>query len=89
MEAARLKRARWRLRAYFIGSGIIMAFLFLLLAEGVIRFFGVEATNYLATLVFAAMVMAGGTYAIIYFSAVVVHVARRRLNKQPIMETED
>lgn len=89
MDAARLKRARWRLRAYFIGSGIIMAFLFLLLAEGVIRFFGVEVTGYLSTLVFAAMVMAGGAYAIIYFSAVVIHVARRRINKRPIMEIED
>jgi hypothetical protein len=89
VDAARIKCARWRLRAYFLGSGVIMAFLFLLLAEGVIQFLGIETTGYLATLVFAAIVMAGGTYAIIYFCAVGVHIVRRLLNKQPIMEIED
>ena len=89
MDAARLKRARWRLRTYFFGSGIIMAFVFLMLAAFVISLFGVASTSYVTTLIFAAGVMAGGAYAIIFLGAVLVHVVRKALARQPIWEAED
>ena len=89
MEAARLRRARRRMRTYFLGSGVIMALLFLLIAAFVIRWLGVEQTSYLATLVFGAAVLAGGVYGIIFLSAVIVHIVRRIANRQPVMEIED
>ncbi len=89
IDATRLKRARWRLRAYFFGSGVIMAFIFLCLAAAIMSIFGLKATSYAVTLVLAAAVLAGGTYAIIYFGAVILHIIRRVLNRQPIMEIED
>ena len=89
MDAARIKRARKRLRAYFLGSGVIMAFLFLIAASLVIRVLGVEQTSFAATLVFGAAAMAGGVYAIIFFAAVVVHIAKRVISRQPIMDAED
>jgi len=89
MDATRLKRARWRLRAYFFGSGILMAAIFLCLAAGIISMFGLQTTTYAVTLILTAAVLAGGTYAIIYFGAVILHVIRRVWNRQPIMEIED
>jgi nitrate reductase gamma subunit len=89
MDAARLKRARWRLRAYFFGSGILMAAVFLCMAAFVMSWLGVEKTSYAATLVLAAAVLAGGTYGIIFFAGVLIHIARRVLKRQPIMEIED
>ena len=89
MEAERLKRARRRMLGYFLGSGVIMAFIFLLLAAVVIRWLGVEWTSYIATLVFAAGVMAGGIYGFILLGAIVIHVLRRLITRQPIMEAED
>ncbi len=89
MDALRLKRARWRLRSYFLGSGVIMAFLLLIAASLAMRFFGVEQTGYTATLVFAAAVMAGGLYGIIFFAGLIVHIAKRVVNRQPIMDAED
>ena len=89
MEAARLKRARWRLRAYFFGSGILMAAVYLCVAAFVMSWLGVEKTSYAATLVLAAAVLAGGTYGIILFAGVVIHITRRVLKRQAIMEIED
>jgi hypothetical protein len=89
MDAARLKRARWRLRVYFLGSGILMAAVFLCLAAIVISMFGLELTTYIATLVLTAAILAGGTFAFIYFGGVIVHIVRRAVNRQPIMEIED
>jgi hypothetical protein len=89
MEAARLMRARRRMRGYFFGSGVIMAFLFLLLAAVVIHWIGLEWTSYIATLVFAAGVMAGGAYGFILFGALAVHVVRRLITRQPVMDYED
>jgi hypothetical protein len=89
MDAARLKRARWRLRAYFFGSGILMAAVFLCFAAVIISMFGLELTSYTATLVLTAAILAGGTYAFIFFGGVIVHIIRRVMNRQPIMEIED
>jgi hypothetical protein len=89
MDAARLKRARWRLRAYFFGSGILMAAIYLCLAAAIMAMFGFRATSYAVTLVLAAAALAGGTFAIIHFAGVILHVARRLWNREPIMEIED
>jgi hypothetical protein len=66
-----------------------MAAIFLCLAAAVISLFDLTQTSYVATLVLAAAVLAGGTYGIIYFGAVLLHIVRRLMNRQPIMEVED
>ena len=66
-----------------------MAAIFLCLAAAVISLLGFTQTSYVATLVLAAAVLAGGTYGIIYFGAVLLHIVRRLLNGQRIMEIED
>ena len=89
MDAARLMRARRRMRGYFFGSGVIMAILYLLLAALLIRIFGIELTQYASTLMLAAGVMLGGTYALVMFIWLITHIVHRIATKQPIMEIED
>jgi hypothetical protein len=89
MDAARLKSARRRMRGYFFGSGVILAFLYLLIAAFVIRVFGIELTQYASTLMLAAGVMLGGTYALIMLIWLIAHVLHRIATKQPVMEIED
>jgi hypothetical protein len=89
MEAARLKRARRRLRGYFLGSGVIMAFLYILAAAFIVRLVGVEMTRFWSTVMMAAAVLLGGSYAIILFSFTAIHIVRRLLNRQPILDAED
>jgi hypothetical protein len=89
MDRARLMRARRRMRGYFFGSGVVLAILYLILAAFLIRLFGIELTQYWSTLMLAAGVMLGGTYAIVMLVWIVAHVAHRLMNRQPIMETED
>ena len=66
-----------------------MAAIYLCLAAAIMAMFGLQATSYAVTLVLAAAALAGGTFAIIYFAAVILHIARRLWNRQPIMEIED
>lgn len=89
IDAARLRRARRRMRGYFFGSGIILAFLYLIAAAVLIRVFGVELTRYWSTMMMAAGVLLGGTYAITMFLWIGGHVVRRLINRQPIMDTDD
>lgn len=89
MEAARLRRARRRLRGYFLGSGIILAFLYILLAAFIVRLIGIELTRFWSTVLIAAAVLLGGSYGIILFSFTGIHIVRRVLNRQPIMDAED
>jgi hypothetical protein len=89
MDAARLKRARRRLRGYFLGSGVVLAILYLIAAAFLIRIFGVELTQFWSTVMLAAGVMLGGTYAIVMLVWLIAHVAHRLINRQPIMEIED
>ena len=77
------------MRGYFFGSGIILAFLYLLAAAFLIRVFGVELARYWSTMMMAAGVLLGGTYAIIMFLWIGGHVVRRLINRQPIMDTDD
>lgn len=89
MEAARLKRARRRLRGYFFGSGIILAFLYILVAAFIVRLVGVELTRFWSTALIVAAVLLGGSYGIVLFSAIGIHIVRRLLKRQPIMDAED
>lgn len=89
MEAARLKRARRRLRGYFLGSGIILAFLYILAAAFIVRLVGIELTQFWSTVLIAAAVLLGGSYGIILFGFIGIHIVRRLLNRQPIMDAED
>ena len=89
MDAVRIRRARWRLRSYFFGSGVILAALYLILAAFVVRFFGIEMTRYWSTLMLAAGVMLGGTYAIVMFLWLGGRLFARWKNGQPLMEVED
>lgn len=89
VEATRLRRARRRMRGYFFGSGIILAFLYLIAAAFLIRVFGVELIRYWSTMMMAAGVLLGGTYAIIMFLWIGGHVVRRLISRQPIMDTDD
>ncbi len=89
MKAARLKRARRRLRGYFLGSGIILAFLYILAAAFIVRLIGVELTEFWSTVLIAAAVLLGGSYGIILFSLTGIHFVRRLINRQPIMDAED
>lgn len=89
IDAARLKRARRRMRAYFLGSGVVLAFLYLIGAAFLIRIAGVEMTRYWSTIFMAAGVMLGGTYGIILFASLGIHIVRRLMSGRPVMDPED
>lgn len=89
IDAARLKRARRRIRGYFLGSGVVLAVLYLLAAAFLVRLFGIEVTRYWSTLMMAAGVMLGGTYAIVMFIWIGAHIIRRLIKRQPVMEHEE
>ena len=89
IEAARLKRARRRLRAYFLGSGVILAFLYIVAAAFLVLLVGVELTRFWSTVLIAAAVLLGGSYGIILFSLTGFHIVRRLLKRQSIMDAED
>jgi polyferredoxin len=76
------------MRGYFLGSGVVLAFLYLIAAAFIIRLFGIEMTHYVATLMMAAGVMLGGTYGIVMFVWLAAHVVRRLVKRQPIGEIE-
>jgi hypothetical protein len=89
MDAARLKRARRRMRVYFLGSGVIIAFFYLVIAAFLIRIIGIELTEYASTLMLAAGVMLGGTYAVLMLGYLLADLIRRFWKRQPLMEIED
>ena len=89
MDAARLKRARRRMRGHFLGSGVILAILYLFFAAFLIRILGIELTQYWSTVMLAAGVMLGGTYGVVMLVWLIAHVSNRLINRQAIMEIED
>ncbi|MEE4452456.1 hypothetical protein [Novosphingobium resinovorum] len=89
MDALRLKRARRRIRIYFLGGGIVLAFLYLICAAFLVRIIGVELTRYWSTVMMAAGVMLGGTYGIVFFTSLAIHVVRRLATGRPVMAPED
>ncbi len=84
-----MKRARRRLRGYYFGSGIILAFLYILVAAFIVRLVGVELTRFWSTALIVAAVLLGGSYGIVLFSSIGMHIVRRLLKRQPIMDAED
>ncbi len=88
MDAVRLKRARRRMRGYFLGSGVVMAFLYLIGAAFLIRIIGVEMTRYWSTMMMAAGVMLGGTYGVVLFAGLAIHVLRRLATGRPVIDPE-
>ena len=89
MEAARLMRARRRMRGYVFGTGVVLAVLYLIAAAFLVRIFGIELTQYWSTIMLAAGVMLGGTYGVVMLIWLIAHVVRRAIKRQPIMEIED
>ena len=77
------------MRGYFPGSGIILAFIYILAAAFIVRVVGVELTRFWSTVLMAASVLLGGTYGIVLFSFTGIHIVRRLLNRQPIMDADD
>ena len=89
MDSARLKRARRRLRGYFLGSGVILAFLYLIAGTFLVNLLGIEITRYWSTVVMAACVMLGGTYALVMGVWLAVQFLNRWRRNQPVWEMED
>ncbi|PNU02943.1 hypothetical protein A8V01_07770 [Novosphingobium guangzhouense] len=77
------------MRAYFLGSGVILAFLYLLGAAFLVRVVGIEMTRYWSTVMMAAGVMLGGTYGIVLFTSLAIHTVKRLATGRPIMDPED
>jgi hypothetical protein len=67
----------------------VLAFLYLIVAAFLMRLMGIEMTHYVATLMMAAGVMLGGTYAIVMFVWLAAHVVKRLVDRQPLGEIED
>lgn len=72
-----------------MGSGIILAFVYVIAAAFIVRMVGVELTRYWSTVLIAAAVLLGGSYGIVLFSSIGIHIVRRLLKRQPIMDAED
>lgn len=89
IDRARLKRARRRLRGYFLGSGVLLAFLYLLAAAFLVHIFGVEVTRYWSTVMMAAGTMLGGTYGFVVMIWLGIHIVRRLIQGKPIMDHND
>lgn len=89
IDSARLKRARCRMRGYFLGSGVVLAFLYLLVAAFLVRIFGIEATRYWSTVMMAALVMLAGTYGLVMLVWLGFHIARRLIQGRPVMDADD
>jgi hypothetical protein len=89
INAARLKRARRRMLGYFLGSGVVLAFLYILAAALVVRLIGIEVTRFWSTIAMAAGVMLGGTYGFIMFIALGIHICRRLIQSRPIVDRDD
>jgi hypothetical protein len=89
VDAARLRRARRRLLGYFLGSGVVLAILYLITSALLIRLLGVELTQYWSTVMLGAGVLLGGTYAVIMAVWLATRTVRRLMKRQAIMEIED
>lgn len=72
-----------------MGSGIILAFLYIVAAGFIVGLVGIELTRFWSTVIMAAVVLLGGTYGIILFSFTGIHIVGRLLKRQSIIEAED
>jgi hypothetical protein len=88
MEAERIKAARARLWRAWVFGGLLWSLIFLCLATALIGAFGVELTSYFGTLALTAAILAGGTYGILLFGALLIHMIKRIARGQPIADNE-
>ncbi|MBU0556539.1 MAG: hypothetical protein KKD64_01305 [Alphaproteobacteria bacterium] len=77
------------MRGYFLGGSLVLAFLYLIAAAFLIHIIGVELTRYWSTLMMAAGVMLGGTYGIVLFVSLGLHIIRRLTAGRPVMDQDD
>ena len=89
MDAARIHAARNRLWRAWVFGGMLWSIVFLGVALLTAWLVGIERSNELFAILMGAMVLALGTYGILYFGAVALHIAKRAWKRQPIMEIED
>jgi len=82
-------RARRRLRGYFLGSGVVLAFLYLLAAAFLVHLFGVEVTRYWSTVAMAAGVMLGGTYGFLLFGWLGAQIVKWLIQRRPIIDPDE
>jgi hypothetical protein len=87
-DAARIKLARQRLWRAWIFGGLLWSVVFLCLSAGIMGILGVDKASYLGTLMLGAAMLAAGTYAILYFGALLLHIAKRLWNREPIMDQD-
>jgi hypothetical protein len=77
------------MRSYFLGSGVVLAMLYIIAAAAVVKLVGLELGQYWFTLMLGAGVMLAGTYAIVMFVYLFGNTIVRWMRGQPIMERED
>jgi hypothetical protein len=77
------------MRGYFLGSGVVLAFLYLLAAVGLIHIVGLEVTRYWSTVAMAAGVMLAGTYGVVMLLWLGAHVVKRLIRRRPIVDADD
>jgi hypothetical protein len=76
------------MRGYFLGSGVVLAMLYLIVAAFIVKAVGVEASRYWWTLMLGAGVMLASTYAIVTFIYLFGNSIVRWMRGQPIIERE-
>jgi hypothetical protein len=89
MNAQQIRAARLRLWRAWVFGGLLWSVVFLGVASLIAWAAGVERSDELFTILMGAMVLALGTYAIVYFGALLLHVGKRLWRREPIMEIED
>lgn len=77
------------MRGYFLGSGVVLAFLYLLAAVGLIQIVGLEVTRYWSTVAMAAGVMLAGTYGVVMLVWLGARVVKRLIQRRPIVDADD
>ena len=77
------------MRGYFLGSGVVLAMLYVILAAFIVKLIGVELSRYWWTLLLGAGVMLAGTYAVVMFVWLATNIGRRFVNRQPLWDRED
>lgn len=88
MDAERIRSARTRLWRAWVFGGMLWSVVFLLLATAIVMLFGVEKSSSAFAIAWGAAILAGGTYGIILIGALLIHVARRFVGGQPIVDDE-
>ena len=89
IDAARIRAARHRLWRAWVFGGMLWSIVFLGVASLIAGALGVERGDELFTILMGAMVLALGTYGIVYLGSVMLHIGQRVWKREPIMEIEN